>query len=281
MATGLVLEGGAMRGMFTAGVMDVLMENHIHFDGVIGVSAGAVFGCNYKSEQIGRVLRYNRRYCNDKRYGSWRSLAKSGDFYNVDFCYRQVPEIYDPFDKETYENNPTQFYIVATNVKNGKAEYHHCVNNYNKDVIWMQASASMPLMSRIVKIEDKMLLDGGVADSIPLRYFESQGYDKNLVILTQPKSYRKKKNNLLPILRKRYKNYPEFIKALEVRHHDYNETVKYVQAQRRRKKAFVIQPPCDLKIGPVEHDKKELKRVYDLGREEAWKHLEDLKEFLK
>ena len=165
--TGLVLEGGAMRGLYTAGILDVLMEEKIQVDGVIGVSAGAVFGCNYKSGQIGRTLRYNMKFCGDKRYGTLHSLLKTGDIYDVDLCYHQIPEILDPFDNEAFAKNPAEFFVVCTDVETGKAVYHKCTDCGRDDLKWMQASASMPLVSKVVEIDGYKLLDGGVADSIP------------------------------------------------------------------------------------------------------------------
>ena len=190
MKKGLILEGGAMRGMFTAGVIDVMMENGIEFDGAIGVSAGAAFGCNYKSRQIGRAIRYNMRFCNDPRYCGLRTLLKTGDLYSKDFCYKEVPLKHDIFDFETFRNNPMEFYVVCTDVETGKPVYKKCDNFDNNNFEWIRASASMPIVSNIVEIDGTKLLDGGVADSIPIRYFESIGYDKNVVILTQPRGYK-------------------------------------------------------------------------------------------
>lgn len=171
MKTGLVLEGGAMRGMFTAGVMDVLMENGVDFDGVIGVSAGAAFGCNYKSKQIGRVIRYNTRFCADKRYGGLGSLVKTGDIYNTDFCYGTVPLELDPFDFTAYDANPQEFYVVCTDIESGQPVYHKYLGQSDHGFDWIRASASMPLVSRIVEIEGRKLLDGGIADSSPCGTF--------------------------------------------------------------------------------------------------------------
>ena len=189
MKIGLVLEGGAMRGMYTAGVLDVLMENEITVDGAIGVSAGACFGCNYKSRQIGRSIRYNLKYCRDPRYISIRSLLFSGDIYNAKFCYEELPVHLDPFDVEAYQKNPTEFYVVATDVNTGKAVYQRLDKGDGDDIQWIRASASMPLVSRIVKIGEQELLDGGIADSIPFEWFVANGYEKNIVVLTQPKGY--------------------------------------------------------------------------------------------
>ena len=169
MKTGLVLEGGAMRGMFTAGVLDVLMEHGIVLDGAIGVSAGAVFGCNYKSHQIGRVIRYNTQYCNDKRYASFGNLLRTGNLYSEQFCYHTVPEKLDVFDAKAFAENPMDFFVVCTDVRTGDPIYHKCRTGDAEDIQWMQASASMPLAAKIVKIGHYQLLDGGIADSIPVR----------------------------------------------------------------------------------------------------------------
>ena len=192
MKYGLVLEGGAMRGLFTAGVLDVFLENGIAFDGIIGVSAGAAFGCNLKSGQAGRVLRYNKQYCRDWRYCSWRSLFLTGDMFGADFCYRKLPEELDPFDKASFEANPTEFFLVCTDVISGKPVYHRCEKADRNCMEWMRASASMPLVSSLVNIDGAFYLDGAITDSIPLDFMERQGYHKNIVILTQPEGYVKK-----------------------------------------------------------------------------------------
>ena len=151
--TGLIMEGGAMRGMFTCGVIDVLMENGARFDGAAGISAGAVFGCNFKSRQIGRAIRYNKKYCADPRFCSFRSLIKTGDMYGADFCYRELPDLLDPFDRETFRTDPMEFYVGATDVSTGKCVYHKCVDGGHTDIQWMRASASMPLVSRPVSVD--------------------------------------------------------------------------------------------------------------------------------
>ena len=280
MKTGLIMEGGAMRGMFTAGVLDVLMENGLVTDGAIGVSAGAVFGCNYKSHQIGRVIRYNTEYCNDKRYASFKNLVKTGNLYSEQFCYHEVPEKLDPFNEAAFADSPMDFFVVCTDVKTGEPIYHKCRKGDAEDVRWMEASASMPLAAKIVKIGHYGLLDGGVADSIPVRFFESIGYKRNLIILTQPKGYTKKKNKFLPAIRAKYFRYPAFVEAVADRHERYNETLSYISMLEQAGKDYVIRPPIPLEIGAMERDPAQLRRVYETGRAVAQIQVEKIRDFL-
>ena len=280
MKTGLIMEGGAMRGMFTAGVLDVLMENGLVTDGAIGVSAGAVFGCNYKSHQIGRVIRYNTEYCNDKRYASFKNLVKTGNLYSEQFCYHEVPEKLDPFNEAAFADSPMDFFVVCTDVKTGEPIYHKCRKGDAEDVRWMEASASMPLAAKIVKIGHYGLLDGGVADSIPVRFFESIGYKRNLIVLTQPKGYTKKKNKFLPAIRAKYFRYPAFVEAVADRHERYNETLSYISMLEQAGKDYVIRPPIPLEIGAMERDPAQLRRVYETGRAVAQIQVEKIRDFL-
>lgn len=273
MKTALVMEGGAMRGMFTCGVLDVLMENGISFDGAVGVSAGATFGCNIKSRQIGRALRYNKKYCKDKRYHSIRSLLTTGDIYNVPFCYDELPYKLDKWDIEAFSKNPMEFYCVATDINTGKPVYHKCETGGKEDIIWIQASASMPLVSRPVEIDGGVYLDGGISDSIPLKFMEGLGYDKILVIETQPKDYVKGRQKYMTLVRWMLRKYPNMIKAMEERYLMYNEQKRYVREKEEKGEIEVIRPLAPLNISPVETDEKELERVYQLGRAEALKYL--------
>lgn len=281
MKTGLILEGGAMRGMFTAGVMDVMMESGISFDGVIGVSAGAAFGCNYKSGQIGRVIRYNTRFCADKRYSGLGVLLREGNLYSTPFCYEEVPLKYDPFDYESYAKSPMEFYVVCTDVDTGKPVYHRYEGKEDHGLDWIRASASMPLVSRTVEIDGQRLLDGGISDSIPVRYFESIGYDRNVIVLTQPEGYVKKKNRLLPLMKLKYQKNQGMIAAMANRHNNYNETLAYITEKERRGEVLVIRPDSALRIGRAEKDPEKLKAVYALGREVAARRLEEIRGFLK
>ena len=228
MKSGLIMEGGAMRGLFTCGVIDVLMENDIEFTGGAGISAGAVFGCNYKSRQPGRPHNYNLRFCKDPRYGTLRSILKSGDLYEAEFCYHTVPEQLDIFDAKTFAENPMEFYIGATDIETGNCVYHKCSDGHSEDMLWMQASASMPLVSRPVAIDGHYYLDGGIVDSIPYHYMKEIGYDRCVVILTQPYGYVKKENRLLPLMKILLRKYPKLIEALAARHLRYNNETKEV-----------------------------------------------------
>lgn len=277
---GLILEGGAMRGLFTAGVMDVLMENGVEFDGIIGVSAGAAFGCNYKSGQIGRALRYNIKYCRDKRYCGINSLLKSGNIYNTDFCYGEVPLSLDKFDFDAYLKNPAEFYVVCTDVESGRPVYHKYTGAEDSGFDWIRASASMPLVSQIVNMDGKKLLDGGISDSIPVKYFESIGYNKNVAVLTQTKEYRKGKNRMMPLIRRRYKMYPKLIEVSENRFLMYNAQKEYVSKREAEGELFVIRPDEPIPVGRVEKNPKKLKLAYDIGRSTANKKLDGLIAYL-
>lgn len=281
MKRGLVLEGGAMRGLFTAGAMDVMMENHIAYDGMIGVSAGAVFGCNYKSNQPGRVLRYNLRFCKDPRYCSFRSLVRTGDLYGADFCYRELPNQLDWFDTETFQTSPMEFYAVCADADTGKPIYHKCETGDARDLTWIRASASMPLASRVVEIDGYRLLDGGMADSIPLRKFQEMGYDRCVVVLTQPMGYVKTKNKALPLMRLALRKYPNLLAVMARRQDNYNQTVAYIRDQERKGNVFVLRPEAPLDIGKVEHDPEKLRQVYHQGHAVAEKRLKALQEFLQ
>ena len=278
--TGLVLEGGAMRGLFTAGVIDVLMENGIEFPAFVGVSAGAAFGCNYKSRQIGRALRYNKRFCRDPRYCSFRSLFKTGDVFGAQFCYHEVPNTLDPFDGKAFNENPMAFYLVASDVETGKPFYKRLDRADDTAYEWIRASASMPIVSRVVELDGKKFLDGGVTDSIPLAFMERQ-YDRNVVVLTRPRDYQKQPASKLWLYRLTLRKYPNMLRAVRERHLMYNEQRAHVFAQEKAGKAFVICPDKPLEVGRMEHDPEQLETAYDTGRQTALRQLGALKRFME
>ena len=276
---GLVLEGGGFRGMYTCGVIDVFMENHINFDQVVGVSAGAAFGCNIKSRQIGRALRYNKRFCRDPRYSGLKSFIKTGDLYNKEFAYGIVPTILDPFDTKTFKENPLRFTLVCTDIHTGKPIYHEIENGDATDIEWIRASASIPIVSKPVKLDGYELLDGGVSDSIPVDWMLERS-SKTVVVLTRDKSYRKKPMKYINLLKKAFKEYPKLQKALENRHIVYNETLDRIEQLEREGRIFVIRPSKPIACAMIEKDPNHLQEIYDIGRKDALNCLNDLKEYL-
>lgn len=279
MKVGLVLEGGAMRGMYTAGVLDVLMEENIHVDGIVGVSAGALFGVNYLSKQPGRVLRYNKRFNRDKDYLGLRPLLREGNIINTQYAYHDVPRELDVFDNKTFMESGIPFYAVVTNLETGEGEYLQIENPFDQmDVL--RASGSMPFVSQPVSWQGKKYLDGAVADSIPYRWMAEQGYDKRIVVLTKDASYRKK-----PVSKTAcalvYRKWPKFRERLQQRYRMYNSSVQELGDWERRGAAFVIRPSEKIQIGRMESDPQKLQEVYDLGAKDAKACLESLKKYLQ
>jgi predicted patatin/cPLA2 family phospholipase len=278
--TGLVLEGGGMRGLFTAGILDVLMENNVTFDGVVGVSAGATFGCNFISHQIGRTLRYNMSQRKNPKYMGIRSLIKTGDYVGGEYAYHVLPTKLDVFDFEAFEKNPTEFHVVTTNVRTGEAIYHRIDKVDYTGMEWIRASASMPIISRPVAIGDYEMLDGGIADSIPLRYFESEGFKRNIVILTQPKGFKKKLTKLMPVFKATMRKYPAIIEGMSKRHLMYNRELDYISQQQMAGKCLVICPSDTLPIGRTSLNAKKMQYVYDMGRKAGEDNLEAIRKFI-
>jgi predicted patatin/cPLA2 family phospholipase len=266
--------------MFTCGVLDVFMENGVEFDAASGISAGAVFGCNLKSRQPGRALRYNKTYGRDPRYCSVRSLITTGDLYGADFCYRVLPDELDVFDRETFRENPMPFYIGATDVMTGKIVYHTCRDGGDEDMQWMRASASMPMVSNVVEVGGYKLLDGGIVDAVPYHILEKKGYDKNVIILTQPENYVKGEFELLPLAKVLLRKYPAVVKALAVRHLRYNREMEEIRERELSGRALVIRPRESLGIKRTENDPEKLEEVYQTGRREGEKRLEEVQAFL-
>ncbi|MBE6260747.1 MAG: patatin family protein [Prevotella sp.] len=279
MKKGLVLEGGAMRGLWTAGVTDVMMEHNVWPDALIGVSAGAAFGCNIKSRQIGRAIRYNTRFAHDSRYSGMKSLFTSGDYFNAQFGYHVVPYEYDIFDIAAFEQNPMTFTVVCTDVETGKAVYHQMDHVNYDELEWLRASASMPLASKVVHVGGRKLLDGGVGDSIPLEYFEQQGILQNVVILTQPKGYQKSHLRLMPLMRMALHKYPHFLRAMDERHMMYNRQLEYVAQAEREGRCLVIRPDEKIPIGHISHDAEQMRLVYGQGRKTGEQYIARIRDF--
>lgn len=277
--TGLVLEGGGVRGIYTAGVLDVFMEEGLAFDGVIGVSAGAIHACSYLSEQKGRSIRYYRKYVSDPRFMSLRSWLKTGDVVGADFCYHELPDKLDVYDHEGFLRNPTPYWVVCTDVETGKAEYVR-LTDMRGQIEYLRASASLPYFSRVVEMDGRKFLDGGCTDSIPVEAFRRMGYGRNVVVLTRDASYRKKPE-MTALARLVYRKYPAFVRTLERRHEMYNEQLAQIGQMEAEGSIFVIRPAKPLEIGRLESDPEKVQRVYEQGCADARAALAALRAWLE
>lgn len=278
---GLVLEGGAMRGMYTAGVLDILMENNIEIDGIVGVSAGALFGANYFSKQKGRVIRYTKRFCRDFRFMSMLSLIFTGNVVNKNFAYYKVTKKLDVFDNETFFKSKKDYYVVTTDIETGKPEYIK-VEDCLLQMEALRASSAMPLASKFVTIDEKKYLDGGISDSIPVDKCKELGYDKVIVVLTRPLDYRKKplSEKTIKVLNKKFKKYPKLVDAMIIRYQKYNETVEKIIDMENKKEIFVIRPSEKIDIKVIERNRNNLQKVYDLGVKDCKSQMSKLKKYL-
>ncbi len=282
MSVCFVLEGGAKRGIYTAGVLDTLLENGIHADAVIGVSAGAIHGCSYVSGQNGRSIRYNLKYNDDYRFMSFKSWLKTGNMVETEFAYHELPDKLDVFDHEAFEKSPTKFYVTCTNLETGKAEYIYCDNLRGQNIDYIRASASMPFVSEIVEIKGQKFLDGGIADSIPFAAAKQLGYDKVVVVCTRPKGYRKKKTLLIVALWAKflYRRYPNFVRTFLNRYQMYNAQCEALEKLQDNPDFLVLRPSRLIKISKMERNPKTILEMYELGRADAQKSLKRLQSFL-
>ena len=281
MKTLLILEGGGLRGIYTAGVLDTFMKNNIKIDTVIGVSAGALFGINYLSNQKGRVIRYNLDNIKNKNYMGISSWIRTGNIMNKDFCFDKLIYETDPFDFETFNKSKSDFFAVVTNVVTGKAEYIK-IDDIENQMEYLRASGSMPVVSKIVRIKGKKYLDGGISDSIPIKWGLKNGYKKIIIIETRPKEYRKKKNNITNFLfRKIYKKYPNFVNTYKNRYKNYNKAKDYIEKLEEENRVFVIRPSELIKISRIEKNKDKIQEMYRLGMRDANNKLNEMKRYLK
>ena len=279
MKVGLVLEGGGMRALFTAGVLDALLDvKELDVDGIIGVSAGALFGANYVSGQKERAIRYNKKYARDKRYMGLHSWITTGNAVNKDFAFYELPFKLDVFDQEKFKESKIDFYVVMTNVENGKSEYV-LIEDVFEQMEYLRATSALPFASKIIEINGKKYLDGGISDSIPIDYCESLGYDKIILVLTRPEnSYKEDKLNFLYKLV--YRKYPKLVERLINMGKDYEVVLKKIKDLETENKIFVIRPPKVLKIGRLEKNEDKIQSVYDIGLNTGKKEIDNLLKYL-
>lgn len=279
---GLVLEGGGMKGIYTAGVLDFFLEKGIEFSGVYGVSAGSCHMCSFLSKQKGRALDISIDYLESKKYCSVESLLTTGDLFNATTCYKLIPDYLYPYDHDTFEQYKGKAYSVVTNIVTGRAEYLR-LRDMRKDIIKVQASASLPLVSRNVKIDGKLYLDGGISDAIPLQKSIVDGHRKNVVIMTKEAGYVRKATSPVQValLRARYLKYPKIAELMEQRHQNYNECLAYIERQQENGQAFVIRPKKKSDVGRIEKDRAKLIALYEEGYRDAADCYEELLAYLQ
>lgn len=279
MKIGLVLEGGGMRGMYTAGVLDCFLDNGIKVDGIMGVSAGALFGVNLASKQRGRALNYNTKYIKHPMYMSYKSLIKTGNMINKEFAYYVLPQKLDVFNQKEFENSHIDYYVTVTNVDTCQAEYIK-INNVFEEMEYLRASSSLPFISEIVTIDGKNYLDGGIADSIPFEKFIELGYDKIILVLTRPISYRKQYRNSRLLRKFIAMKYGKLANTIIDRPINYNQKIENIIKLEAEGKLFVIRPSEDIKISRLEKNVEKIKATYELGLNDTQKVIKNLKEYL-
>lgn len=277
---GLVLEGGGMRGMYTCGVLEFFLEKGIQFSHCYGVSAGACHLCSFLSEQKGRAYRVGVDYLNCKDYCSLSSLLRTGDLFNNDFCYDLIPNYLNPYDYEAFNRYEGKAYAVVTNIKSGEPEYIQ-LKDMKTDIQAVRASSSLPLVSRNVKIGDKLYLDGGISDGIPVRKSVLDGNRKNIVILTKAEGYRRQPTSALSLIRLAYWRYPKVYELMKNRHITYNRTLDYLEELKNSGKALVFRPKIDNGVKRLEKDKEKLTALYEMGYRDAQERYEEILNYLK
>lgn len=277
---GLILEGGGMRGIFTTGVLDYFMDKGLMFSDVYGVSAGSCHACSFLSNQRHRAFSTNVDYLDDPRYCSLKSLITTGDLFGADMLYRQIPDELSPYDHETFEKYEGNFYAVLTDCETGKAVYQK-ITDLHQDIIYIRASSSLPLVSRMVEADGHLYLDGGIADSIPVIQSVSNGQKKNVVVLTQPAGYRKSANKMGKLMQMKYKDYPQLVHSIMNRHNIYNHTLDYILREEAAGNVFVIRPDGPVDIGRIEKNREKLEHLYRGGYDTAVKQYKALTEFLE
>lgn len=276
--TALVLEGGAMRGMYTVGVLDVLMDEGVEVDLMVGVSAGALFGVNFLSGQRSRALRYNKRFNGNPNYMGLKPLLREGNIISTSFAYDDVAKKLDPFDDEAFMRNATPFYAVVTNMSTGMPEYIH-IKSVFEQMDTLRASGSMPFVSTPVEIDGQLYLDGGISDSIPFEWAAAQGCEKIITIVTQDFDYEKQPMN--PLLANTYKRkYPEVAQRLRDRHAQYNDSANLLKEWESAGRSFVFRPSEPIKMSRLEKDPNVLQAVYDLGIRDAQQRIAELRAYL-
>lgn len=282
--TAIIVEGGGLRGAYSGGVLDVLADKEIKFGGAAGTSAGATHLCSFLSGQIGRNFRVDTIHSKSSKYMSFRNLLFTGDYFAFDYCYKQIPYKIDPFEFEKFTEvcKDTDFRVCITDVETGLAEYPRITDYRNEDDMnYIRASASLPILSKMVEIHGKKYLDGGIADSIPFESMLQNGFERAVVILTRPLGYRKKISKALPLVKFVFRHYPKLVEAVATRHIRYNQSLDKLAKLEAEGKVFIFRPSRLIKISDIESNKKKIARLYELGKEDAHNKMSELLKFLE
>ncbi len=275
---GIVLEGGSFRGIFTAGVLDALLEHDIYLPYCIGVSAGITNGVSYISKQVGRNLKVLTTYRHDKRYFSKRNLIKCKSVFGLEFAYNEIPNKLEKFDWDTYKAYPGKVVVVTTNALTGKAQYFNGIK-MDKNCTLLRATCALPIVFPTIKIKGTPHYDGGLSDPIPVKRALKDGCDKLIIVLTRPQGYIKEVSFSSKVISKALKHrYPKVAELLLTRHIGYNESVKYAEQLEREGKAYIIRPSRPLES--FEKDVKKIEENYKLGYDYVDTHIERIQAFL-
>lgn len=280
MNIGLVLEGGGMKGLYTAGVLEFLMEKNIYFPYNIGVSAGACMAASYLSRQKGRNKKVNIDLVNDYRYISYRNFIKNRELFGMDFLFDEIPKNIVPYDFDAFLSGSEQFIVGTTDCMTGKPVYFNKDKYKDNMLTVIRASSSLPLISKTVHYDEKQLLDGGISDPIPVKKAQLDGYMKNVIIMTKPTNFKRKPSRFSSVMKMLYKKYPNIVNVLEHRHIIYNETLAHIEIEKNKGNAFVIQPSIDLSVSRIERNQVKLNQLYELGYHDMKQQFEKLKEFI-
>ncbi|WP_071393334.1 patatin-like phospholipase family protein [Bacillus tuaregi] len=277
---GLILEGGGSRGVYTAGVLRYLMKENIYFPYTIGVSAGACNGCSYISRQAERNKQVNIDLVNHPEYLSLRNLVKNGQLFGMDFLFDKVPNQLVPFDYQTFNEAEEEFVVGTTDCITGEPVFYK-KSAYAKDMLTLlRASSSLPVFAPVVPFEERVLMDGGIADPIPIKQSIKDGNQRNVIVLTRNRGYYKKPQSFSGYIRKKYQEYPGLVQALENRHKVYNETLQYIFDEEKKGNVLVVCPSEKLTVGRVEKNKRKLTALYQQGTQDIQNLAQPLKEFI-
>lgn len=277
---GIIFEGGGMRGAYTAGIIDALLEHDMNFEYCYGISSGATHATTYLSKQRGRAIQIVTDYIKDKRYFSIKNLIKTGNLFNVDFIYDTIPHELNPYDYETAKNNPAKFFVGVINMETSKGEFLR-VNDIEEEYMKVCASMSLPLIANMVEIDGQRYLDGGISDSLPIQRSINDGNKKSVLVLTQDATYRKKLDKILPLVAIKYRKFPGFVHMVKTRHIRYNASLDQIAEEEKAGRAFVLRPKKPVKIGRLELNRKKMLALYREGYEDGIEAMPRLKAFLE